>query len=139
MNLASPNDSPSVIGRPRFFLRIDGLVLLVGALLLFRHTHQHWWWIALLLFAPDLFVVGYAYSTRIGALTYNLGHSYLLPGCLSLYGWHWDRPLMLAIGLIWFAHIGMDRFAGYGLKYNDNFKHTHLGNLSKKQGSSFEQ
>lgn len=115
------------------------LVLLVGALLLFRYTHQRWWWIPLLLLAPDLFIVGYARSTKSGAFIYNLGHSYLLPGVLTFYGWQSDRPLFLAIGLIWFAHIGMDRFAGYGLKYDYNFKHTHLGNLSKKQGSSFEQ
>ena len=139
MNLASPTDSPSVIGRPRLFLRVEGLILLLGALLLFTHTHQHWWWIPLILFAPDLFIVGYARSTKIGALTYNLGHSYLLPALLTVYGWQSGRPLLLAIGLIWFAHIGMDRLAGYGLKYDDNFKHTHLGNLSKKQGSSFEQ
>ena len=83
--------------------------------------------------------MGYARSTKSGAFIYNLGHSYLLSGVLTFYGWQSDRPLLLAIGLIWFAHIGMDRFAGYGLKYDYNFKHTHLGNLSKKQGSSFEQ
>lgn len=93
----------------------------------------------LLLFAPDLFIVGYARSTKIGALIYNLGHSYLLPAFLTFYGWQSERPLLLAIGLIWFAHIGMDRFAGFGLKYDDNFKHTHLGNLAKKQDSSFER
>ena len=115
------------------------LVLLAGALLLFRNTHQRWWWIPVLLFFPDLFIVGYARSTKLGALLYNLGHSYLLPAFLTFFGWHYDRPLILAIGLIWFAHIGMDRFAGYGLKYDDNFKHTHLGNLSKNQSSSSEQ
>ncbi|TAG51385.1 MAG: DUF4260 family protein, partial [Runella slithyformis] len=31
------------------------------------------------------------------------------------------------IGIILFAHSAMDRIAGYGLKYEDAFKHTHLG------------
>lgn len=32
---------------------------------------------------------------------------------------------MLA-GVILFAHASMDRIFGYGLKYADDFKHTHL-------------
>ena len=121
-----------VTGKPRFFLRVEGVVLLITSLLLFTSTHQHWWWVPVLLFAPDLFMVGYAHSTKLGALVYNIGHAYLLPASISLYGWHSQRPLLMAIGTIWFAHIGMDRFAGYGLKYDDNFKHTHLGSLIKQ-------
>jgi hypothetical protein len=30
------------------------------------------------------------------------------------------------IGLIWTAHIGVDRAIGYGLKYRSGFKDTHL-------------
>lgn len=120
-----------VVGRPRFFLRLEGVVLFVSSLLIFNSTHQHWWWVPVLLLLPDLFMVGYARSTQLGALIYNIGHTYLLPALMALYGWHNHRSLVLAIGLIWLAHIGMDRFAGYGLKYNDNFKHTHLGSLSK--------
>jgi Domain of unknown function (DUF4260) len=32
----------------------------------------------------------------------------------------------MAVALIWFAHIGMDRTVGYGLKYPTSFKDTHL-------------
>ena len=120
-----------VVGKPKFFLRLEGVVLFVAALLIFHSTHQHWWWVPALLLTPDLFMVGYAQSTQLGALIYNIGHTYLLPVSIALYGWHSHRPLVLAISLIWLAHIGMDRFAGYGLKYDDNFKHTHLGSLLK--------
>ncbi len=122
-----------VVGKPKLFLRIEGAVLFIASLLLFRQTHQHWWWFPLLLLIPDLFMAGYAQSTQLGALVYNIGHTYLLPTCVSLYGWHSHRAFLLAIGLIWLAHIGMDRFAGYGLKYDDDFKHTHLGSLAKPQ------
>jgi hypothetical protein len=121
---------PHVIGRPRIFLRLDGLVLFIGALLLFSKTHQHWWWVPVLLFVPDLFMAGYARSTKVGALIYNLGHTYLLPASTAFYGWHAGRFLVLGIGLIWLAHVGMDRFVGYGLKYDDDFKHTHLSDLN---------
>ena len=121
-----------VVGKPRFFLRLEGVVLLVASLVLFSSTHQHWWWVPVLLFLPDLFMVGYLRSTWTGAMLYNLGHSYLLPVLIALSAWRSDRPLLLAIGLIWLAHVGMDRALGYGLKYDDNFKHTHLRSLYKQ-------
>ena len=120
------------VGKPKVFLRLEGVILLITSLLLFSSTHQHWWWVPLLLLAPDLFMIGYARSSKLGALIYNIGHTYLLPASLSLYGWHGHRMFILATGLIWFAHIGMDRFLGYGLKYDDNFKRTHLGSLIKQ-------
>jgi hypothetical protein len=60
-------------------------------------------------------------------MLYNLGHA--TPGALAVIavGW-WLSALPVAlVGLIWLAHIGMDRMAGYGLKYPDAFRHTHLG------------
>jgi hypothetical protein len=33
----------------------------------------------------------------------------------------------MALALVWLAHIGLDRLLGTGLKYNDRFTHTHLG------------
>jgi len=121
-----------VIDKPKAFLRMDGGVVFLVSLILFGATHQPWWWVPVLLFVPDAFMAGYAKSTNVGALIYNLGHSYLLPSAVALLGWRAERPLILAMGLIWLAHVGMDRAAGYGLKYDDNFKHTHLGDLFKK-------
>ncbi len=121
-----------VVGRPRLFLQLEGAVILGGSLFLFNSTHQHWWWVPALLLVPDIFMVGYAKSSKLGALTYNIGHTYLIPACLALYGLHSHRPFVIGIGLIWLAHIGMDRILGYGLKYDDDFKHTHLGSLHKK-------
>ncbi len=120
-----------VVGRPRFLLRLEGVVLFIASLVLFSSTHQHWWWVPVLLLVPDVFMVGYVRSTETGGMLYNLGHTYFLPVLITLSAWRSDRPLLLAIGLIWLAHIGMDRALGYGLKYDDNFKHTHLGSLSK--------
>jgi hypothetical protein len=42
-------------------------------------------------------------------------------------GWWQHRPLVLALGLIRLARIGLDRLQGYGLKYDNSFQHTHLG------------
>lgn len=121
-----------VVDGPRLFLQSEGVVLVVSSLFLFHFTYQNWWWVPALLFVPDIFMVGYIKSTKLGALMYNIGHTYLLPACLALYGMHTHRPLVIGIGLIWLAHIGMDRVLGYGLKYSDDFKHTHLGDLASK-------
>ena len=118
-----------VIGKPRVWLRLEGLVVLAVSLGIVHLTHQPWWIIPLVLFLPDVFMAGYAKSSRVGAFVYNLGHSYLVPAALAVFAWHWSHPLLLAIGLIWFGHIGMDRLLGYGLKYDEGFKHTHLGDL----------
>jgi hypothetical protein len=75
---------------------------------------------------PDLFMICYLGGTRAGAFVYNLGHSYPLPAVMTLAGVAGHRPLTIALGLLWLAHIGMDRLARYGLKYDDRFQHTHL-------------
>jgi len=65
-------------------------------------------------------------GTRVGAAVYNLGHSYPLPAAMSLTGALGHHPLTLALGLLWLAHIGVDRLGRYGLKYDTSFQHTHL-------------
>jgi hypothetical protein len=35
-------------------------------------------------------------------------------------------PQLTAFGLIWLAHLGLDRMLGFGLKYPTFFKDTHL-------------
>lgn len=74
-------------------------------------------------------MVGYLGGTRLGAFAYNLAHSTPLPAAVIAPGWWQHEPLVLALGLVWLAHIGMDRALGYGLKYNGHFRPTHLGLL----------
>lgn len=47
--------------------------------------------------------------------------------------WWQDKSLPVALGLVWLAHIGLDRLLGYGLKYRDHFQHTHLGRLGRSR------
>lgn len=120
-----------VESKPRLWLRLDGAVLFAVSILLFAQVHQHWWIYPALLFVPDIFMIGYVRNTTIGAFLYNVGHSYFLPSLTILLGWH--HPLTVAIGLIWLGHVGWDRLFGYGLKYDSDFKHTHLGSLFKEK------
>ena len=122
-----------VLHGPRRWLRLDGLVLLIGSLALFATTGEPWWMVPLVILLPDLFIVGYLGPTRLGAVLYNIGQSYLLPAAVVGAGLAARNDLATAAGLLWFAHIGMDRAAGYGLKYDDAFVHTHLGFIGKRR------
>ena len=123
---AEEAETASVTGKPLWWLRVDGLTLLGAALALFATTHQPWWLVPAVILVPDLFMLGYLRGTRVGAFVYNLGHSYPLPAIMTLAGVAGHHPLTIALGLLWLAHIGMDRLARYGLKYDDAFQHTHL-------------
>jgi hypothetical protein len=111
---------------PRVLLRAEGIVILASATVFFAREDASWWLFALLFFAPDLSMVGYAAGTRIGAFVYNAFHSTAVALPLSVAGVMADWPVVVAIGLIWLAHIGFDRVLGYGLKYPEGFKETHL-------------
>jgi len=86
-----------------------------------------WWLIAALFLVPDVFMLGYLFDKRFGANLYNLGHYTRLSAVVTGFGLLMGEQLVVAIGLIWLAHVGFDRAAGYGLKYPDAFMNTHLG------------
>ena len=114
---------------PRRLLHLEGLAVLVGALALYFEAGYGWLLLVVLFLAPDLSMVGYLGGPRVGALTYNLAHTYVGPIALGLVGVLGDVNLATQLALIWLAHIGLDRTLGYGLKYPTAFKDTHLGRV----------
>jgi len=116
----------NLLARPAAMLRVEGATMLVGSVLLYWTGGGSWWLFALLLLAPDLSMLGYLAGSRVGAVAYNVFHSYPLPAALGIFGMLTGAPLAVSVALVWFAHIGMDRLLGYGLKYPTDFKDTHL-------------
>jgi Domain of unknown function (DUF4260) len=106
----------TVTGAPKRWLRLEAAVLLAGSLIAFSTTHQPWWLIPLTLMLPDVVMAGYLGGTRLGAVSYNIAHTTPIPAAVIPIGWWQDKPLILAVGLVWLARIGMDRTLGYGLK-----------------------
>ena len=43
-------------------------------------------------------------------------HSTLLPAAVAAIGWWQEKSVVTALGLVWLAHIGLDRLIDYGLK-----------------------
>jgi len=83
----------------------------------------------LLLLTPDIGMIGYLVNSKIGSITYNILHFLGLGILFYIVGLYIDSQIIELLGLIIIGHIGMDRFFGFGLKYPDSFKHTHLGNI----------
>jgi hypothetical protein len=120
-----------VRGVPRLLLRTEGAALLAVSVLLYAKFGSAWGLFIVLLLAPDIGMSGYVRTTRLGAATYNAFHTYVPPAILVTAAVLTGSTIVWSIGLVWFAHIGMDRALGYGLKYGDSFQHTHLGVIGK--------
>lgn len=84
----------------------------------------------LFLLLPDLSMLGYIVNSKVGALFYNIGHSLLLPATLMMIGFGTLSTTLLMASMIWLAHIFLDRALGYGLKYDEAFKKTHLQQIA---------
>jgi hypothetical protein len=120
-----------VTGGVRILLRLEGLTLFAGMVLLYAVWGGSWLLFALLFLAPDLSFLAYLAGSRLGAIVYNAVHSYMAPVVLLTTGFALEWPLLLSIAMIWLAHIGMDRALGYGLKYEAGFGFTHLGRIGR--------
>ena len=113
--------------RPQVVLRLEGLAIAAAALAAFVALDGPWWLLLALALAPDLSMLAYLAGPRVGSLGYNVVHTYALPLALGAVGLLADAPLAVWAGSVWTAHIGVDRLAGFGLKYETGFKDTHLG------------
>lgn len=111
---------------PRTMLRIEGLAVLGIALGSYLAIEGSIWLLVVLALAPDLFMLGYVAGPVVGSLSYNVVHTYTLPLALGVAGIWFSADLALLIALVWAGHIGADRLAGYGLKYDSGFQETHL-------------
>lgn len=111
-------------------LKIEELAEFIFGIVLFNLTSFAWWWFPALILLPDLSMLGYLINNRVGAITYNFFHHKALGIFIFLLGWILlEKDWIALTGIILFAHSAMDRFFGYGLKYEKGFKFTHLGEL----------
>lgn len=120
-------------------LKLEELGMWVGCIILLYAINVEWWLYVLMFLGPDVSMLGYLINNRVGAWSYNLFHHkgvaviILVAGAIisnnNLFSnWAWLFP----IGLVLLGHSSMDRFFGYGLKYENGFKFTHLGEIGKK-------
>jgi hypothetical protein len=111
---------------PARLLRLEGLAVAAGALALYFDAGYGWLVLLLLILAPDLSALGYLAGKRVGAVTYDLAHTYVWPVALGVGGVLTESGTAVQLALVWLVHIGADRLLGYGLKYPTGFKDTHI-------------
>jgi hypothetical protein len=111
---------------PRSLLHLEGAAVAVAALLIYFWADHPWWLVVVVGLAPDLAMAAYAAGPRVGAVVYDLAHTYAFPVILGAVGVVADGGSAVALALIWLTHIGVDRAIGYGLKYPSGFKDTHM-------------
>jgi hypothetical protein len=108
-------------------LKIEHALLFILGLYAFELLDISWWWFWGLILVPDVSMVGYLAGPRVGAISYNVAHNLATAIIVAAVGWYVGLFALEVAGVILFIHSNMDRILGYGLKFPDDFKHTHLG------------
>jgi hypothetical protein len=112
-------------------LLLEDLGKLIGAYVMTLYLGFSWWVFFAWILAPDISMIGYVVNARIGAWLYNIVHHQGLAIAVGLIGLTMGNTNLEFAGLLLFGHSAMDRIFGYGLKYEDDFKNTHLGWIGK--------
>ncbi|MBS9339239.1 DUF4260 domain-containing protein [Fructobacillus sp. M2-14] len=109
----------------------NGVALLLFIVLYFVVLKFNLILFLIFILVPDIFAAGYVFGNKVGSITYNLAHSFILPTVIVIILLLTSNHITLIeeIDIIWFTHIFMDRALGYGLKESRGFKYTHLNNL----------
>lgn len=112
-------------------IKLEELGLFILGIYLFSQMEYAWWWFLVLIFVPDISMIGYAFGNKAGALGYNIAHHRGIAVAVYLIGIYCSNVEIQLSGVILFSHSAMDRMLGYGLKYETGFKYTHLGEIGK--------
>ncbi len=112
-------------------LRIEELGLFGLAIYLNSFLPFDGWVFWALFLTPDIGMLGYLINSRVGAITYNLLHHKGIAVACYLAGYFLMIHELTLAGVVLLGHSSFDRVFGYGLKFSDNFKNTHLGRIGQ--------
>ncbi len=113
-------------------LKLEELGMFLACIFMLYVFDAVWWWYPLLLLGPDISILGYIAGNKVGAWSYNFFHHKGIAVMLLITGVYANFDELFFAGVVLLGHASMDRIAGYGLKYENGFKFTHLGEIGKK-------
>ncbi len=119
----------NIFNKPNFLLRLEGAIIFMLSITIYYNQGYNWTTFWSFILIPDTAFLAYLINSNIGATAYNITHSKLLPSLLAIFAISTHNVFLISLSVVWFAHVGIDRFLGYGLKYPKGFKYTHLGIL----------
>lgn len=111
---------------PKIIVRTENLLIFFLGIVLFHNFSNNWILFILSFLLPDVSMVGYLVNKRVGSITYNFIHNYILCLILIFLGFVFQQLFLMITASILFSHVGIDRFFGFGLKYSKNFRETHI-------------
>jgi len=117
----------------RWWLRAEGVAAFLGGIALWLILDQPLPLFVVLLFVPDVSMLGYLMGPHAGAIAYNVAHNWATAGALLLLGFLAEAGVLILAGTVLLAHVGIDRALGYGLKYPTGFADTHLGRIGRRR------
>lgn len=109
--------------------KLEGIVVFLFCLYFYNQLESSWLMFVLLWIVPDVSMVGYLKNSKLGAMTYNLAHNFIASLLLVALGIFLENSIIISLGIIWTSHVALDRFLGFGLKYENSFKETHVQKL----------
>jgi hypothetical protein len=131
LTVSGPTAPGTVTGVVRSWLRVEGLAALAAGVAVYVAQGGPLIWLIPLVLAVDISMAGYIRGPRAGALLYNVAHNQALGLLVLGLGLATGNAAVTLLGAILVAHVGMDRLAGYGLKYPTDFRDTHLGRIGR--------
>jgi hypothetical protein len=117
----------------RRWLRAEGVVAFVAGLMAWVGLGGNPVVLVALILVPDVSMLGYLRGPRVGAIAYNLVHSWATAGIVAGAGLLLGQGWLVLAGVLLLTHAGMDRGLGYGLKYPTAFQDTHLGRIGRSR------
>lgn len=114
-------------------LKLEEFCLFSLSIFLFCQLNISWWWFIVCFFVPDISMLGYVLGNRVGAMLYNFFHHKGIAILFYLTGCFLENEILQFTGALLLSHSSFDRIFGYGLKYNQGFKFTHLGEIGKEK------
>src|SRR5271170_604818 len=113
----------------KHLLKAEQFAMFLITVYWFVRLNFSWCWYPLLIFTSDISRLGYLVNNKAGAIFYNISHHKAPALGIWVYAVAWGLGTWQLLGLILFGHSSLDRFLGYGLKYNEGFAFTHLGQI----------
>ncbi len=115
----------------KWSLKLEELAMLLISIYFLPFLNAEWCWYLLMLIGPDISMMGYFMGPQAGAFSYNLFHHKGVAIALVFICYFFPYHNLLLIAAVLFGHSSLDRLLGFGLKYNQGFKFTHLGKIGK--------
>lgn len=110
-------------------LKFEELCMFVLGCYLFSRLGYSCWWLIGLFLLPDIGMLRYAINSKVGAIMYNIFHHKAIAISLYVLGLWLGTSILSFAGVLIFSHASFDRMQGFGLKYNTDFKATHIGKI----------